>query len=320
MKRKYIFGPVPSRRLGRSLGIDLVPYKTCPLDCVYCECGATTRLTMERKEYVPLADVLAELDFVLASKPELDFITFSGAGEPSLHSGIGEIVKHIKTNYPQYKICLLTNGAFLDDPAFVEEAKDIDVVIPSLDASTDEEFQKINRPEKSFTLEKLINGIIYFRKHSKAKIYLEIFIVPGVNDSGNSAERFRKLAEEIRPDRIQLNSMDRPGTEKWVLQPDKATMQLFANKLKDIAPVDIASRQRREGTAPLAGKGMSFEEISSRIIEITERRPCTAADIAKMISVNESVLEPHLRRMEAAGLMESSFGERGLFYTVRKRQ
>ena len=135
MIRKYVFGPVNSRRLGRSLGVDLVPLKTCPLDCVYCEAKATTDLTMERKEYVPVDTVLAELDETLKSFPELDYVTFSGSGEPTLNSRIGDVVKFVKSRYPQYKICLLTNGLLLGDRQLQQDIAEVDLLIPSLDGS-----------------------------------------------------------------------------------------------------------------------------------------------------------------------------------------
>lgn len=160
MDYKYIFGPVPSRRLGSSLGIDLIPYKTCSLNCVYCECGKTTDLTFERKEYVPTERVIEELDDYLKTEPELDYITFSGSGEPTLHNGIGEIIKFLKENYPQYQLALLTNSTLLNDEKLQDEIKKLDLIVPSLDAVSEDVFQKINRPVEGLSAQKIVQGLI----------------------------------------------------------------------------------------------------------------------------------------------------------------
>jgi len=160
---KYLFGPVPSRRLGISLGVDLVPHKTCSLNCVYCECGRTTILTDERKEYVPTEMVLSELNHFLTTNPRLDFITFSGSGEPTLHSGLGNVIKFIKKNFPKYQVALLTNGTLFYSPNIREEVKQVDVILPSLDAASEEVFHKINRPVRGLKVQKVIDGLVQLR-------------------------------------------------------------------------------------------------------------------------------------------------------------
>ena len=161
MIRKYVFGPINSRRLGVSLGVDLVPLKVCPLDCVYCEARATTLLTMERKEYVPVDTVLEELDNVLAASPQLDYITFSGSGEPTLNSRIGDVISFIKNRYPHYKVCLLTNGLLLGDKELQKDIAQIDLLIPSLDGSNAAEYEAVNRPVSSMPFDKFISGTLY---------------------------------------------------------------------------------------------------------------------------------------------------------------
>ena len=146
MVKHYVFGPVASRRLGVSLGVDLVRPKTCSLNCIYCEAQATTNLTLKRMEYVPIDAVIRELDEVLSRHPQLDYVTFSGSGEPTLNSGIGRVVEWLKQHYPEYRLCLLTNGFALGDPELRREIAAIDRVVPSLDASNQEEFEAINRP------------------------------------------------------------------------------------------------------------------------------------------------------------------------------
>ena len=153
MKNRYLFGPVPSRRLGLSLGIDLFPHKTCSFNCVYCECGATTNLTVLRREYVPTRGVIKELDNFLLEKPNLDFITFAGSGEPALHSRIGDIISFIKDKYPQYKVCVLTNGSLFYLKSVRDALMRADKVIPSLDAAFSSAWRKINRPHSSIDLD-----------------------------------------------------------------------------------------------------------------------------------------------------------------------
>ena len=177
MSAKYVFGPIASRRLGLSLGVDLVTRKTCTQDCPYCEAGWTTNLTLERKEYVPAAAVKAELRSVLDSGPEIDFITFSGAGEPTLNSKIGEIVDFIKDEYTQYSLCLLTNGSLLDDPEVAAEVSRVDLIIPNLDASSEEEFKKINAPAPGLTFNRFFSGFLNGKILDSAIIGVLCFIL-----------------------------------------------------------------------------------------------------------------------------------------------
>ncbi|MDK2863513.1 MAG: hypothetical protein PWQ46_1223, partial [Methanomicrobiaceae archaeon] len=183
MAYRYLFGPVPSRRLGISLGIDLVPHKTCSFNCIYCECGQTTDLTCERREYVPTNRVIAELDDFLATAPDLDYVTFAGSGEPTLHSGIGEIISFIKDRYPRYRVAVLTNSALFTDPDVRAALMRADLVVPSLDAVSEEVFVKINRPSPGITAGQVLEGLLDFAREYTGEVWLEIFIVPGVNDT-----------------------------------------------------------------------------------------------------------------------------------------
>lgn len=237
--RKFVFGPIRSRRLGRSLGVDLVTAKTCPLDCIYCEARATTDLTMARREYVPVREVLAELRETLKEIESPDFITFSGAGEPTLNSGIGEVIAFIKENFPQCRVCLLTNGLLLGDRDLQRDLRDLDMIIPSLDASSEEEYRLINRPVTGETLEKLLDGMVSFRRAYPVKMALEIFVVPGINDSAESIGRFAGLVKRISPDAIQLNTLDRPGVISDLVPASPEKLAEFAGALKSIAPVEI---------------------------------------------------------------------------------
>jgi len=231
MDNKYLFGPVSSRRLGVSLGIDLVPYKTCDLDCIYCECGKTTCLTIERKEYVPVREVFKELQNYLQEKPNLNFITFSGSGEPTLHSEIGRVIGFIKEFYPQYRVAVLTNSTFLHKGEVRKQLKGSDIVIPSLDAVSEEVFNKINRPHAGLVCSDVISGIIKFSREFHGEIWLEIMIVPGLNDTEKELGLLKEVIQEIRPERVQLNTLDRPGTEPWVKAARRTDMERIAAAL-----------------------------------------------------------------------------------------
>lgn len=296
---RYVFGPIASRRLGASLGVDLVRAKTCSLDCVYCEAGATTRHTLERTEAVPVDEVISELRQVLSAGPKLDFVTFSGAGEPTLNSRIGEVIGFLKKEFPQYRTCLLTNACGLFDPALRKELAGLDVVIPSLDASNAEEFQKINRPAPGLTFDMLMTGLQAFCRESSARIYLELFIVPGVNDFPASVERFAGLIRQLRVDRIQLNSLDRPGVAGWVVPAPPESVERFRLALKDIAPVDCAAPKVPENTA----EAVKRTEMVCRILELTEACAMDAESLAAAVQVELPVVEANLKRLEQAGLL-----------------
>jgi len=217
-----LVGPIHSRRLGRSLGINLFPDKICSLDCVYCEAGKTANLTTERKPYTPTDVVIAELSRFLQASPKLDYITFSGIGEPVLHSGIGEIIRYIKQNWPQYKLCLITNSTLLTDEGLHDDLALCDLTMPSLDAVSDDVFQKIDRPFRDLRTSDIIDGLTRFRKKSVNQMWLEIFFIEGLNDTADELALLKQACEKISPDKIQINSLDRRGLFDWVKKmPEK---------------------------------------------------------------------------------------------------
>lgn len=239
MKLKYIFGPVNSRRLGKSLGIDLIPYKTCPLDCIYCECGQTNKLTLERREYVPTDKLIMELDKYLSKEPDLDYISFAGSGEPTLDKNIGKVIKFIKDKYPKYQLALITNAVLLKDNKVIDEIKDVDLIIPSLDAVSETVFRKINRPIDKVKASDIITGLKQLRTKYQGKIFLEIFIIPGINDNIEELELFIKAIDSIKPEKIQLNRLDRPGTEKWVKSAAKEELATIAEYISRNLDINI---------------------------------------------------------------------------------
>ncbi|MDY6915022.1 MAG: radical SAM protein [Candidatus Cloacimonadota bacterium] len=313
MAYKHLFGPVPSRRLGISLGVDLVPHKVCSLNCVYCEVGATTNLTITRKEYVSSDEVIAELKNFLHNKPNLDYITFSGAGEPTLNSQLGTIIDFIKESYPQYKLSLLTNGTLFYDKVVRKESGKVDIVLPSLDAVRPESFLKINRPNPSLNIEKIIDGLIRFRKENPTTtMWLELFIVQGINDSELEIEQIKQVLTQISPDRIQLNTLDRPGTASWVKAA--STQQLLEIKQKlDPLPTEIIAKFKS------ARKYRSYnQDIEKTILETISRRPCTDKDLCEILGLHINELNKYLQQLQKENKIKSERLERGVFFRTIK--
>ena len=240
-KHEIIFGPVLSRRLGRSLGIDPIMHNICCQDCIYCEAGRTQILTLKRDKYVPADEIISQLKNVLQNAPGLDFITFSGLGEPTLNAELGKVVSFVKENYPQYPLCLLTNGMLLGDENLRKEISGVDLVIPSLDASCNEEFHKVNRPPAESSFDSFVSDLTAFTHSFKGRIWLELFIVPGVNDSDDSIKRFAGIIKNMRLDKIQLNALDRPGTESIPISSAENAARVSA-ALAPFAPVEFIAR------------------------------------------------------------------------------
>jgi len=225
---KYIYGPVKSRRLGNSLGLSLTPYKFCSFDCVYCQLGKTTVKTLERKDYVNSDEIIQELkNFIVGpdfKKEPINYITLSGSGEPTLYKDIGELIVSIKKliNLP---IAVLTNGSLLSDQQVRMGLCNADLVVTTLNAATQNVFEKINQPYENLNLEEIINGFIALRREFRGKIFLEIMLVKGINDSLKEMEKLKEVIEKIKPDKIQLVLPSRPPSEEWVEPPDIKTVK-----------------------------------------------------------------------------------------------
>ncbi|MCD4652266.1 MAG: radical SAM protein [Candidatus Cloacimonetes bacterium] len=305
---KYLFGPVPSRRLGVSLGIDLVPYKTCNLNCVYCEVGTTTNLTRELSEYVPTSEVISELSSYLSTRPHLDFITFSGAGEPGLHVGLGRIINWLKTHYPEYRLALLTNGILMADDAFRQSVVEVDVVLPSLDAVSESVFQSINRPALGIHAEDYIRGLIEFRKLFKGEIWLEVFLVPGINDTVDELDKIYKVIRELAPDKVQLNTLDRPGTEDWVVPLSNESLLQIKHKWSEL-PIEIPSLGILHEV-----KATEKSKAEGRMLAMLSRRPCTESDIISSLGLSVKDVRWLISRLIASGKIIQEQQKRGVFY------
>ncbi len=217
---KYIYGPVPSRRLGLSLGLSITPHKTCTFDCLYCQQGKTSQTTLERKEYTPISEVLDELRGWIANHPQeeakLDYITISGSGEPTLNTGIGKLIQEIK-KMTSRQVAVITNASFLSDAGVRKEIIAADLIVPSLDAAVEQVFREIDRPHPGIKAEDIINGLVELRKEFSGKIWLEVMLAKGINDDIRYIKKLKEAADRINPDKIQLNSPVRTTAESGIL-------------------------------------------------------------------------------------------------------
>jgi wyosine [tRNA(Phe)-imidazoG37] synthetase (radical SAM superfamily) len=271
--QQLVYGPVPSRRLGRSLGVDLVPLKTCTYDCVYCQLGRTTSKRVRRGRWADPDAVVAQVRDRLSSKP--DVIALAGSGEPTLHTGIGDVIDAIKaiTGAP---VAVITNGSLLGRPAVRRDLAAADIVLPSLDAPSEELYQRVNRPHASLHLDGLVEGLVSFRSEYEGEIWLEVMLLAGMTGPEPQVRRLAELAARIAPDRIQLNTAVRPPAESFAAPVDRATLDelaaLFTPHAEVIADLPAS-----------AGNGIAAE---ADVLELVSRRPCTVADIAAGLGIH----------------------------------
>jgi wyosine [tRNA(Phe)-imidazoG37] synthetase (radical SAM superfamily) len=279
MMVKHVFGPVASRRLGISLGVDIVPFKTCSLDCIYCECGRTTDLTVRRKHYIDPQIVLDEIKEIIAAEKHIEYITFSGSGEPTLNKDIGKIILGIKamTSIP---IAVLTNGTLLSLKEVRDEIINADVVLPSLDAVTPGIFSRINRPHQALDINSFIQGLVDSRKEFKGEMWLEVFIAKGINDSDEELANLYRTVKKIGPHRVQLNSLDRPPAVEGIQPVDIETLERILEQWGDLTVEIIKRIRKREEIA-----AFSFN-LENNILNTIKRRPLTIDDLETLTGKN----------------------------------
>jgi len=310
---KHLFGPVPSRRLGMSLGIDLIPKKVCSLNCVYCEVGKTTKLTTNRMEYVKFDHVIAELKQFMSNNPKIDYITFSGSGEPTLNSRIGEVLNYIRKDYPDVKTAILTNGTLLFNQNLRKELLNADVILPSLDAASQSVFEKIDRPDSNLKIEAYIQGLIDLRKEYKGNIWLEIFLLKDYNDSKEELDLLKNTILKINPDSIQLNTLDRPGTVANLVPLSKNELQEIIDYWNLPNVEIISSVQDRTSIDSYSG------DIETAILETIARRPCTLDDLHRFLGIHVNEINKYLGTLEAKNKIKTVNLDRGVFYELKHK-
>jgi len=306
----YTYGPVPSRRLGLSLGVDIVPPKICTLDCVYCQIGRTTCKSSTRQDFLDIQAVLAELQEKLAPGLKADYITLGGSGEPTLNSRLGELIDGIRrlTDIP---VAILTNGTLLFREDVRAECAKADVVIPTLDAADAAVFEAVHRPAADITIEKLVFGLERFRAAFRGEIWLEVFLVAGVNAEAGQIEKLKALIERLRPDRVHLNTAVRPPAEPNIQAVSAETLAAIARQIGGNCEVI--------GAPPAAGTGPCQERAESDILSVLQRRPCSVADMATGLAMPRNEVVKHLTGLQSRGLLTTERRGDILYFQIRSQ-
>jgi len=304
-KQEYIFGPVPSRRLGRSLGIDLVPFKTCTYDCIYCQLGRTTDKTVQRREWAPIDIVIAQLKEKLDSSP--DYITLSGSGEPTLFSRLEELISRIKdiTDIP---VAVLTNGSLLWLPDVRKSIIKADLVVPSLDAGSDAFFQYVNRPHQDISFDKMLEGLIKFRREYRGQYWLEVFLLGGVTTTEKEIRLLADCIDCIGPDRVQLNTVTRPPAESFAFPIPKEQLENIASQLGDNVEI-IADYQQVHAQETFVAK-------RDDILELLRRRPCSVEDIAQGLGIHRNEVVKYIEDLTSEGKIDTETQNNKLYYKI----
>lgn len=312
-KPRYVYGPVPSRRIGRSLGIDLVPFKTCTYDCIYCQLGPTTDLTLERKVYAPTEALLSECRKKLESKAKPDIISLAGSGEPTLNSDIGKVIRCLK-KWTDIPVAVLTNGSLLWQSDVQDALMAADLVLPSLDAGDDDLFQRVNRPHPALSFENMVDGLAAFTRRFKGQVWLEVLLVAGMTASATAVEKITARVRRIQPDRVQLNTVYRPAAEARARPVSAEQMQRIAGCFP--GRVDIISHDI-PGKLAASGAGGDLE---ADLLALLQRRPCTVGDAATGLGLHVNQVLKHLEALVADGRLERVVRDQGTYYTTPSRK
>ena len=302
-KKQYVFGPVPSRRLGRSLGVDLVPFKTCTYDCIYCQLGRTTNKTTQRKEWVPIDSVIDQLKEKLSSNP--DYITLSGSGEPTLFLQLEELISRIK-NITSIPVAVLTNGSLLWLPEVRNSLELADLVIPSLDAGCNQMFQYVNRPHSNISFNKMLEGLVKFRVEYTGKYWLEVFLLAGVTTPEMEINRLTTCIKSICPDKVQINTVIRPPAENFAEPVLQKQLEAIAKQLYENAEV----------IADYSGVHKQQDFVAQRedVLALLKRRPCSIKDVAAVLGLHRNEALKYVEELSSEGKIEAKPQNNQLYY------
>jgi wyosine [tRNA(Phe)-imidazoG37] synthetase (radical SAM superfamily) len=304
---RRIFGPVPSRRLGASLGIDVIPSKTCTFDCVYCECGATTDKTCERREFYPVSEILAELEAHLSTMREKpDVVTLSGSGEPTLYRPLGELIDGIR-RLSGLPVAVITNSSLLWMTEVRDEISRAGIVLPSLDAADEEAFRRINRPHERIALTSVIEGLEKFLEEYRGTVLFEILLIDGYNTAARNLDALKAALGRMHASRIQLNTAVRPGTERHIEPLDDASMERIRDFFGPACEVIASARTTR-----MRHEEQILEEI---VLPLIERRPCTADDIGAVLGIPRVDVVRLMDGLKAAGTVTEHRHGGTVFYS-----
>lgn len=305
---RYVFGPVPSRRLGRSLGIDPVPFKTCTYDCVYCQLGRTTVKTIERREYVPTDDIIEELGRKLDEGHELDYLTLSGSGEPTLFARLEELVSRIK-GMTRTPLAVLTNGSLFFREETRRAVADADLVIPSLDAGSADLFEMVNRPHPDITFGKMVDGLIQLRRDFPKPVWLEVLLLEGITALDAEVAAIADIAERINPDRVQVSTAVRPPSKEFAHPVSR----------EDLARYAAAFGNRGEAVGDFSSDDPPDPRttVAAEILSLLRRRPCTLQDVAGGLRIHPNEAVKYLNHLMKDGAIAGEIRGKFLFYRTK---
>ena len=303
---RYTFGPVPSRRLGRSLGVDLVPFKTCTYDCIYCQLGRTTCKTMERKMYAPVSKILAEVESRVKVENPPDYITLSGSGEPTLHSDIGGIIAGIR-KITRIPIAVLTNGSLLASEAVRGALMDADVVVPSLDAGDDAMFQRVNRPHPDINFAAMVSGLEQFCQSYRGEVWLEIFLLGKLTANDVEVAKIAQRVKHIFFASVQLNTVARPPAEDHAYPAPLEQLERYCDFFFPRAEV-IAE------PAAASLNDASYESSAKEVLALLQRRPCSLQDVTKGLAIHPAQASKHIEALLKQGAVRRIKSGSNSFY------
>ncbi len=315
--RKLIFGPVPSKRLGRSLGVDLLPKKTCNLDCLYCELGPTKTYTYKPGSFELTEQVKRELKTVLPAKElEFDALTFTASGEPTLNASIKELISLAKdlTDKP---VTVLTNATLLSDRQVRKAISQADIILPSLDSVVPEHFRQINRPHPSVMLEAIIDGIASLREEFQGTIWLEVLLVKGINDTEEDLSGLLQVLPRLAPDKVQLGTVSRPPAYAQAQPVSADRLSFFSSAVGEKAEVSMAFSPKTSGSIENQTKKM---QLARRIMDMLERRPMTAQEVADIIELPIALIADELDMLANNSLIYTrQFSMKDFYFVKTKR-
>jgi len=293
------------------LGVDLVPYKVCSYDCIYCQLGRTKEKTIERKPYIPAGRILDQLYQKLKQGVSADYITVAGSGEPTLNTQIGSLIHEIKKN-AKIPVAVLTNGSLLGDSQVRESIMEANVVLPSLDAHDQEGFEAINRPHSEIEFETMVEGLIAFRKEYSGEIWLEVFILEGINAREADAMQFKYWIERVNPEKVHINTAVRPSAEIYARQVAPEEMARFCKilgeKAEVITPYKELERHERKA------------DVEEDLLNLLARRPCTLDDIASGLSVHRNEILKYIEPLVKSHRIDMVKKNSGVYYQPKNLQ
>ena len=304
-KTRFVYGPVPSRRLGFSLGVDILPFKTCTLDCIYCQLGRTPRTSCRRRAYFSMRNILAQIRQALQEGGRIDVITFSGSGEPTLNKNLGPLIRGIK-RMTRIPVAVLTNGTLLYRREVRKDLLSADLVVPSLDAATANVFRKVNRPHPLLKASRILDGLLKFRKEYSGQIWLEIMLVKGINDRPGDIRSLKKIVDNVRPDRIHLNTVVRPPADSRARPLSMKELERIRASFGDSAEI-IASPGKRIRKKVRA-------DLAQAILGMVRRRPVTLEDISLSLGAHRDEILKTLDSLLDGRKIRSRRHGRKIFY------